>query len=212
MIMAEDTPNPAVLCAERQLLLLGEMAEIGMIMLRDLKGQADPAEAFVRLSRAVRLTFALETKAHQELRALNAEIVHIREVDEEKAAEAARVVKETTASKRKSQVKRLVLAVAESESESLEDYIETWDRLEEKLDRNLGLYRDIGDWQTRYAVERLCEDLGLEPNWDCWTGEGWNERYQRPRLGGRFQPVVSSSLNLPLNGAFAHSDSRPQLE
>jgi hypothetical protein len=168
-----DEADPAVLCAERQLKLLAEMAEFGMGLIRDLKaGEADTAEAFVRLSRAVRLTFALETKTHQELRILTGEIIAVREAVEAKAAENERFLKEQAVRRNKSEIRRHVLAVAESESESLEDYNAAWNRLEEKLDPE-GLYHSIGEWQTRYAVERLCEDLGLHPDWDRWTGDGW---------------------------------------
>jgi hypothetical protein len=212
-----DEADPAILCAERQLKLLAEMAEFGMALIRDLKaGEADTPEAFVRLSRAVRLTFALETKTHQELRILTGEIIAVREAVEAKAAENERFLKEQAVRRNKSEIRRHVLAVAESESESLEDYNTTWDRLEEKLDPE-GLYHSIGEWQTRYAVERLCEDLGLHPDWNRWTGDGWDERYVQARphptlASSRTQERASApKMRDPVNQALAQAASGSRL-
>lgn len=83
-------PSPSILRAERQLRMLEELAEIGMELARGLGRRVaaegveaasdasckaatpdrDPADAFQRLSRAVRLTLALEMHTDETLRAL----------------------------------------------------------------------------------------------------------------------------------------------
>ena len=39
------------------------------------------------------------------------------------------------------------------------------------------------DWPLNETVERLCNDLGLDPDWSRWTGDDWADDYQlrRPR-------------------------------
>jgi hypothetical protein len=68
----DEDPDPSVLRAERRLRLLEDLSEIGMALARGLRdranaelvdadgdaGRRDPADAFARLSRAVRLTLA----------------------------------------------------------------------------------------------------------------------------------------------------------
>src|SRR5271165_5478725 len=91
-----DTTDPRVARAEQRLAMLRELAELGMALTRELTRRTlqtsealpaadanaksasraipgprhDPAESFARLSRAVRLTLALEAKAEEELSAL----------------------------------------------------------------------------------------------------------------------------------------------
>jgi hypothetical protein len=93
-----EAPDPAVLRAERRLRMLEELSGIGMDLARALHRRAfaaadpqepaapddcetsdrpagsagDPSVAFARISRAIRLTLALEARADEALRALRA--------------------------------------------------------------------------------------------------------------------------------------------
>jgi len=73
---AEDALDPAAQRAERRLALLEEMAAIGMRILRrlddDRASDPDSVDAFARISRAVRLTLALEEKTDRFLADLRA--------------------------------------------------------------------------------------------------------------------------------------------
>jgi hypothetical protein len=60
------------------------------------------------------------------------------------------------------------------ESESEEEYGELLDALEERLADDLP-YIDVEYQPLRETVERLCADLGLSPDWSCWTEHGWPE-------------------------------------
>jgi hypothetical protein len=34
-------------------------------------------------------------------------------------------------------------------------------------------YDDLEDWDALVNVARLCEDMGLKPDWNAWTRDGW---------------------------------------
>ena len=155
---AEEAPDPSIMRAERRLRLLEELAEICMELARALKPCAqaaetpgkDPAAAFAPLSRAIRLTLALEAKTDEALRDLKAGVVRARE----------------------DRVRDLVLNVAERECEDIDDFDNIYEALKERLEEDEA-YVDCGDRPLRETVERLCKDLQLTPDWSRWDGEGW---------------------------------------
>jgi hypothetical protein len=161
------------------------MAEIGMKLLRALEpGVAeapsekspgktrDPADAFASLSRAVRLTLALEAKTDEQLRQLKAGVVRKREADEAQAAERAQKTREA----REKRVHELVMDAVMAESESDQEFGEFSDALDERLDADEA-YFDMADRPLRETVERLCKDLCLSPDWSHWDGEGWTQDF-----------------------------------
>ncbi|MGA2953811.1 MAG: hypothetical protein ABSD80_16405, partial [Caulobacteraceae bacterium] len=96
-------PDPAVARAERRLRLLERLTQIGMELAEALRERAlnpaagdaddkgrDPADAYARLSRAIRLTIALESKTDQALADLKAGVVREREERRVIAAEKAK--------------------------------------------------------------------------------------------------------------------------
>ncbi len=62
-----------------------------------------------------------------------------------------------------------------SESESETESSDLLDALEERLSDDI-VYIDIEDQPLREAVERLCGDLGLKPDWSRWTDDGWPDQ------------------------------------
>jgi hypothetical protein len=185
-----ETPNPAILRAERRLRLLEELAEIGMDLARTLRREAlavadpaesaapetsatnDPAGAFVRLSRAIRLTLALEARTDEALRALRAGVVTERET---RRLEAGRRAAADVAARRKThreRVQSLVMEAAEREIEDGEALFGVFAALEERLEEDEA-YQDLERLPWRETVERLCADLQLTPDWSRWEGEGW---------------------------------------
>jgi hypothetical protein len=217
----QDPPaddDPAVLRAERRLAVLQELTEIGMRLARALdpgaaspgaapvdgKGR-NPADAFAPLSRAIRLTVALEAKTDQELRDLKAGVVRERTQENEHAAERARLAARKPGHPRVERVRDLVLGLAHAElpdRESLDRLFHVLDGLLEDDD----IRDDCIEQPLRDNVESLCEILGLHPDWSRWEGEGWAAGYIQ--LQPRWHPPCAVSD--PPSSKPLPSDDPPQ--
>lgn len=199
---AADAPDPSVLLAERRLRILGELTDIGMELARDVgrksRAQADraeaiaasggepapeatpakefdAAEAFARISRAIRLTLTLEARTDETLRALRAGVEAKAETRRAETLHRAEADEERRHVERKKTVERLVLEVAEHEIGDVEEF----DRIEEALDDRLCndmAYDDLPSLPLRETVQRLCEELELPADFSKWDGEGWPPR------------------------------------
>ena len=168
--------------ALRQLQLLGELAELGLDVARAVERQAgdmhscvspdprpalafqgDPALAYARVSRAVRLTLMLQAKL----------------IDAMKAAETADAAARTQPDRfspeyqRKARVERIVERLAEAEHPDAEDQVT--DLLAEAAERldDEDLYGDLLDRPMSELVARICQDLGLAPDWAGLAQELW---------------------------------------
>ncbi|MGH8276751.1 MAG: hypothetical protein ACRETH_08645 [Steroidobacteraceae bacterium] len=188
-LVADD---PSVRRAERRLRLLEELAEIGMELARALRpGEAadgaaeaaagggklgEPADAFARVSRAIRLTLALESKTDEALRDRKTGITCRREAERVQVAANDRKARAEAAAAdrvaRENQVRELVLRVAETEFENKGEFDDLYGALEERLEEDEA-YVGCEDWPLRETIERLCKDLELTPDWSRWDGEGW---------------------------------------
>jgi hypothetical protein len=203
-----EAPDPAVLRAERRLRLLEELSQIGMDLARTLHRRAlaaadpaepaapddcetsdspagsagDPSVAFARISRAIRLTLALEARTDEALRALRAGVVA--ECQARRVEARNRAAAEATAQRaaRSETVHRLVLEAAEREIDDDEALDGVLEALEERLDDDEA-YQDLEQAPLRETVERLCADLQLTPDWSQWEGEGWTPAppFSRPK-------------------------------
>ena len=203
----------AVIEAERRLRMLKEMSEIGMGLLRTMQRQviaaetntetatpvADPTGAFAKLSRAVRLTLNFEIRAEEALRALHAGETTARE---ERHVERKR--REDGAQDEKSAMTRdrifdRVFTVIDREAKTDDERWDLLDALKERLDMD-SAYEDAEQRPLNETVERLCNDLRLEPNWAYWTGEDWTPEYKlrRPRCSvlnkQSRKPLLKNSL------------------
>jgi hypothetical protein len=196
----DEAPDPSVLRAERRLRLLEELSEIGMELARGLRDRAnaelvdadgdagsrrDPADAFARLSRAVRLTLALEAKTDQALRDLKAGLAPAREEARSRAEKERIAGVAANYDDRKDEVFELVFAVAKAEIDDNQAFGEVFEALVERLDEDED-YRDICERPLREIVERLCRDLDLSPDWSQWRDDGWAPGYSPDRF--RFSP------------------------
>jgi hypothetical protein len=208
----DEASDPSVARAERRLRWLEELAEIGMELARALRpgaapaGEApandkvpvrDPAEAFAPLSRAIRLTLALEAKTDQELRDLKAGIAHKRKVEQVDADERAPHDRLT----REFHVTALVVEAAEAEIEDAEALGELIEAMEERLEHDEAYLR-YDERPLRETVERLCKDLDLHPDWSLWDGEGWI--FEAMPLRPRFSP-----FNTPSRRPILNADGEP---
>jgi hypothetical protein len=193
-----EAPDPAVLRAERRLRILEKLAQMEMELAEALQRQAiaaanptPPAEpdaaagrgaapqtaddlsaAFARIARSLRLTLALQARAEEQLRALLAG--EAAKVEVRRAEASRREAEEAGArsDRHRNEVERLVREAAEREVEdeaALEGVLEA---LEERLDDDEA-YWDLDRMTLREAVERLCGDLELAPDWSLWEGGGW---------------------------------------
>ena len=221
---ADAAPDPSVLRAERRLRLLAELAEIGMELARALKppateGEApaaapaaadeargrrrDPAESFAGLSRAIRLTVALEARADEELRDLISGVVTAREETRARAADKARDAAKEHREVREAEIRDFVTEAA-MERITGEADLERFDR--ELDDRMLA---DDAYWSDparplREVVERYCDYFDLAPDWSRWQGDGWAPpappvwpwaaRSEAPRAPPPAEPIHAHAL------------------
>ena len=194
---ADETPDPLVLLAESRLRLLRELAEIGMELARRSlntgapaagdsitetgrsKGR-DPADAFAPLSRAIRLTLALEAKTAAELRDLKAGVVREREEERTRTAERREAAAAKEARERAVKVRELVSEAAEFEIADVYEFAQVYHALHERLDEDPA-YDGCGERPLRETVERLCKDLMLSPDWSRWDGGGWIKEEGAPK-------------------------------
>ena len=170
--------DAAIRRAERHLRMLEELAEIGMDLARmlrrrveaeaetDTKADAptpaagrDPADAFQRLSRAVRLTVALEARVGETLRALIA--------GEAAAAETRRAQRREATEEKVLNLVGHAMAAEIDDEKALEACYEA---LGERLVEDEA-YEGYAERPLRETVERLCADLGLTPDWSLWSDE-----------------------------------------
>jgi hypothetical protein len=193
---ADTAPDPAVLRAERRLALLAELAEIGMELARGLKA-GDPAETFAPLSRAIRLTLALEAKADAELSDLKVGIVRASEERRTQTVERQKAAAARDAEGRPDKVRDLVCEAAEAEIEDYDALKEFMEAIDERLEEDEA-YVDIARWPLRETVENLCRDLKLNPDWSRRDGDGWKtEGPTRPRCSPFNQPSATRSQKPP---------------
>ena len=190
--LANPDQDPVVLRAERRLALLEELAEIGMEIARSLKPGAEaeetqspsrePAAAFAQVSRAIRLTLALEAKTEAAL------------IDWRSGApdrrEAAEAEAKACRARRKDRIEHLVLTAVAAEALDDAEFGDLYEALDERLEWDEA-YADCVDRPLRETVERLCRDLQLSPDWTRWEDEGWSEA--DPPARSRGSPFLQPS-------------------
>ncbi|HLZ83029.1 MAG TPA: hypothetical protein VKQ54_05635 [Caulobacteraceae bacterium] len=183
---------------EHRLALLDELADIAMEMARGVAehsravkaaaaeaakaGETPEAHDFgaddlAKLSRAVRLTLDLAGRLEETLRALRAGEAKIHEARRQERRE--REGRDLSASierveARKARVIEQVHMVIAREAESEGDSCDLLAALDERLNDDID-YINIDERPLREAVERICKDLDLKPDWSRWTDDGWPE-------------------------------------
>jgi hypothetical protein len=161
----ETAIEPAAARSERCVAMLDRVADKCLAMVEALEkdGTNESADAFVKLSRAIRLALALQATLGQDPRA--------GAVDPYAALKTGK----------KARVCDLVRDVIDREIPDPEDHDTLVDALEDQLLCDHA-YDDIEDLPLRDIVERLCADLQLKPDWSRWLGEGWkpNPPFYRP--------------------------------
>ncbi len=145
----------------------------------------DPAEIFVRVTRAVRLTLAMQMSLEKTIRTLR----------EAPAAEPGSPAggaanddddrgtdwipghyrkhhSEVNDGSRADRVRDLIWDVANHDIHDLVEAQQTLEKLHERL-KDTETYDTILYRPLKETVEAVCADLGLNPDWSRWTGDGW---------------------------------------
>ncbi len=169
-----DAWRPAMV---RQIEMLGEMAEAGFDMVMAMRRlavatmeEAAPAIdvealglAFARVSRAVRMTLALQAKAIEDIRAFD-------RGDAPKAKPAP-----SPADVRRQRVKGVVDRAILAEHGAGREF-EQMSRFAERLLEDEDLCDDILSRPMSELVDMICRDLGLKPDWTLFAEETWAQR------------------------------------
>jgi hypothetical protein len=144
---------------ERQIAVLGEIAEIGLSIAREIEAQLTAREmapekaavAYGRVARAVRLTIALQGRLVAEAR--------------EPAPDAARQA-------RRAQVNRIVRRVVGEGTRDVDICVYRWGQARERLEHD-DIYGDLLARPASEIVAQVCQDLGVAPNWARLAQEAW---------------------------------------
>jgi len=189
-----DVSDARIARAEQRLAMLRELAELGMALTRELARREldaapdaaaapaststpvsgprrDPADAFARLSRAVRLTLVLEAKAEDELQAML-------DGDDDEDSPFSDPYLPNPGPPRdhpsayRNKVRDAVFDVVNREIKDPEPAYEILDALHERLTEG-ERYDAFIHRPLKQAVAAVCNDLGLHPDWSRWTGDGW---------------------------------------
>jgi hypothetical protein len=226
-----EAADPAVLRAERRLRMLEKLAQMEMELAEALQRQAiaaanptpraqpdaaasvpraapdtadDLSAAFARIARSLRLTLALQARAEEQLRALLAGEAAKVEVRRAEAGRRAAEEERARSDRHRNEVERLVSEAAEREVEDEAALDGVLEALEQRLEQD-DAYWDLDQMPLREAVERLCADLELAPDWSRWQGEGWTPEPSFSR--SRFSPWARPSRT-PLGPC---DDGAPQI-
>jgi hypothetical protein len=183
---------------DRQLETLGRLAEMGMALAAAITQRATADEPgseadlrhapmdFVRVSRAVRMTFALQSRLIADFKGGGAGSARAEAPDDGPIEVIWRDDVADNDVVQKRQVRGIVRRLAEAaslESEAAERLVlEAGERLED--DR---IYRDLTQRPLGEIVALICKDLGLEPDWDRLAGEYWAKaEIERPPPGSPY--------------------------
>lgn len=207
---------------ERRLALLGRLAEAGLNIALAVERQVMAVEAgspeagspeavqvvqglalaYGRVSRAVRLSVALQGRVLKELQALDEVAARTRKGELAEAARAAAA----QAAERKGRVERIVGRVI---AEAFEDQAEVdraaeeaWDRLEHD-----DIYGDLSRKPVSELIARICQDLGLSPDWPRLAQEAWAE--EEIAGGAAGAPLLGLRRPDPPGAAPAAADPQP---
>jgi hypothetical protein len=164
---------------ERQLSVLGRLAEAGLNLALAIERQAttegaaqvvsgDVALAYGRVSRAVRLTVALQAKVIKELQGLDQVVA--RELYADRCnAERERL---RLAKLRQDRVQRIVERVIAAEVADAAEVDRLADEACERLEHD-DIYGDLTTRPVGEIIALICRDLDLSPDWTRLAAEAW---------------------------------------
>jgi hypothetical protein len=217
-----DPANPTAVAqrAERRLARLEEMAELGMQLLRELPKPTSEAEApriadaFARISRAVRLTLALEEKTDLFLVKLAAGVApaageDAAAMDDDEDCQWLRGIFWEKQTRQRIAVGARISEAIDAEIADEEAAKSLYLELDERLSDREACKR-ILDWPLRECIERLCRDLKFEPDWNRWEDCGWAPGYAPAKPLWREQRYANRDAPAPLASANAPPSPSPE--
>jgi len=185
----------------RQLAVLGRLAEAGLNIALTIERQAMAAEAasaeaasaeaaapgdvalaYARVSRAVRLTVALQARLVKDLQALDEVAARMR-AGERAAAARERTEREAA---RKARVERIVERLIRDETRDEAEADRLADEAYERLEHD-DIYGDLLRKPVSEIIALVCKDLGLAPDWTRLAEEAWAQ-----------EEIVSGAAGSPL--------------
>jgi hypothetical protein len=197
---ARCTDEADAACHERHAQVLRDLTAIGMNIARAIERQAmeaakpavdgwvappegprDFAALFACISRAVRLTVALEAKLAQEHRQ------RMERTEAQRAADLAAAARREAASRterralKKSKVERIAKQGIESLTKDLQERYDLGNGLSERL-REYERYDELGNRPIGEILARIFMDLGIRPDWQRWEREEWALEEARTRV------------------------------
>ncbi len=176
----------AIARAERRCAMLERLSEIGMELAEQIGAHSaaaraavneeaggDPTRAYATVSRAVRMTLALQARFDDHILALRRgqlpALRGARSVAADKLGEPemAHVVARQP-DPRRDRVDKVVREAIYLEVDNITEARETLDALNERL-FDSEAYDVLLDLPLRDAVAAICADLDLNPDWDLWS-------------------------------------------
>jgi hypothetical protein len=187
--MSSSEPAPLVdarALIAGQLVTLGRLAEAGLNLALAVERQALAAEAesqdhaptalaeaalaYGRVSRAVRLTLALQGRTLKDLQALDEVAARMARGARSQAEQAAR----EQAVARKAKVGRIVERLIRDEAADNAEGDRLTDEAYERLEQD-DIYGDLTARPVREIIALICRDLGLSPDWSRLAQEAWSQ-------------------------------------
>jgi hypothetical protein len=170
--------------AEERLCFLQESAAVAMIFIRiagrkaeameageEPQGSHDPLDMFARASRVLSVSVAQQAKVEKELAALRAGDPLV-ETTPRRAASGEPSKPEPDRKDRRDQLHGFVLDLANPMSFEPVARERIYENLHERLYES-DRYDDILDLPLEQAVEAICKDLGVRPQYERWEGLDW---------------------------------------
>ncbi len=188
-------PDLARAQLERQLWVLGQLAEGGLEIARAIERRATSDEspdavldatpmAYARVARAVRMTILLQSKLIADLQALEAKAAH--EAAQANSLNGTQRVCRVHDQKRR--IGRTVARIAWADDQDLERAQRLGRETVERLEQD-ELYGDILTRPFSEIIAQICDDMGLEPDWPQLAEEAWAKAEMDSTAAG--EPLAS---------------------
>ena len=201
---ADDAADWARPLYQRQIAVVGELAEIGLELARAVTDQVKAGEAdlqagamaYARVARAVRLTLMLQARLIKDLQAHD----HHHAWLPESALRQAESERDDLADERKACVEHIIERVASRQHDDLDAVERLVEEASERLDQD-DFYGDLLSRPVSELVDIICKDLGLSPDWPRLAEEAWardevlSGQVGRPLAGMR--PADGSYTSIP---------------
>ena len=139
----------------------------------------DPALSFTRISRAVRLTIALEARMRRQIEAgvfgaanddRRGDSGFLRPID---YAAIKRRMHPLIHGETDYEIRRAMDETIENASNDPDEAERLKTEMKELLEDEEEVFVDRYNWPTGEVIALICQDLGIEPDWDRWKTRPW---------------------------------------